>query len=242
MAPTVGTDRSAIKGSALTNGPKMWRLGSHEVLTSAYTYLQGLWLRKVSVVILYTSMCLCIFRWTAAGVSGDSLVPAHAHVEVVSNCLKESVTTQFHQMGVNTAKGSGLNTAPATWTTALTQVWVIKTDNYVQWHFSPLSVPTSHLLHPPPPPLCAGKTFREEQCETGGLNFNSNRIAPSVVWVPKYSGVSPDDRCKLICKANGTGYFYVLAPKVTGKCPFRCILFFDWTNLRSLHQTKVWIS
>lgn len=63
-------------------------------------------------------------------------------------------------------------------------------------------------------PLCAGKTFREEQCERSGLNFSNNRIAPSVVWVPKYSGVSSDDRCKLICRANGTGYFYVLAPKV----------------------------
>lgn len=68
-----------------------------------------------------------------------------------------------------------------------------------------------------PPPLHAGKTFRDEQCERSGLNFSNNRIAPSVVWVPKYSGVSSDDRCKLICRANGTGYFYVLAPKVNGK-------------------------
>ena len=35
-----------------------------------------------------------------------------------------------------------------------------------------------------------------------------------MAWVPKYSGVSPRDKCKLICRANGTGYFYVLAPKV----------------------------
>lgn len=35
-----------------------------------------------------------------------------------------------------------------------------------------------------------------------------------MVWVPKYSGISPKDKCKLICRANGTGYFYVLAPKV----------------------------
>lgn len=67
------------------------------------------------------------------------------------------------------------------------------------------------------PLLYVGMTFREEQCETSGRSFNSNRIAPSVVWVPKYSGVSPDDRCKLICRANGTGYFYVLAPKVNLK-------------------------
>uniref|UniRef100_A0A3Q3R2J6 Peptidase M12B domain-containing protein n=2 Tax=Monopterus albus TaxID=43700 RepID=A0A3Q3R2J6_MONAL len=64
-----------------------------------------------------------------------------------------------------------------------------------------------------------GRTYREEQCETSGRNFNSNRIDPSAVWVPKYSGVSPDDRCKLICRANGTGYFYVLAPKVVDGTP-----------------------
>lgn len=66
----------------------------------------------------------------AAGVSGASSVPARAHVEVVSNWLKESATTLFHQMGVNTAKGLGSNTAPATLTVALTQVQVLKTDNY----------------------------------------------------------------------------------------------------------------
>ncbi|TKS83930.1 disintegrin and metalloproteinase with thrombospondin motifs 15 [Collichthys lucidus] len=64
-----------------------------------------------------------------------------------------------------------------------------------------------------------GKTYREMQCEVSGRNFNSNRIAPSVIWVPKYSGVSTDDRCKLICRANGTGYFYVLAPKVVDGTP-----------------------
>ncbi|XP_078538069.1 A disintegrin and metalloproteinase with thrombospondin motifs 15 [Lissotriton helveticus] len=60
-----------------------------------------------------------------------------------------------------------------------------------------------------------GKSFREEQCESfNGLNRSTNRLTPSVGWVPKYSGVSPKDKCKLICRANGTGYFYVLAPKV----------------------------
>lgn len=33
-------------------------------------------------------------------------------------------------------------------------------------------------------------------------------------WVPKYAGVSPKDRCKLICQAKGIGYFFVLQPKV----------------------------
>lgn len=33
-------------------------------------------------------------------------------------------------------------------------------------------------------------------------------------WTPKYAGVSPKDRCKLICQAKGIGYFFVLQPKV----------------------------
>ncbi|KAG7471383.1 hypothetical protein MATL_G00123960 [Megalops atlanticus] len=65
-----------------------------------------------------------------------------------------------------------------------------------------------------------GKSFREEQCEAfNGFSLNTNRLTPSVVWVPKYSGVSPKDTCKLICRANGTGYFYVLAPKVIDGTP-----------------------
>ncbi|XP_076867969.1 A disintegrin and metalloproteinase with thrombospondin motifs 15a [Brachyhypopomus gauderio] len=65
-----------------------------------------------------------------------------------------------------------------------------------------------------------GKSYREEQCESfNGFSLNTNRLAPSVVWVPKYSGVSPKDKCKLICRANGTGYFYVLAPKVVDGTP-----------------------
>lgn len=65
-----------------------------------------------------------------------------------------------------------------------------------------------------------GKSFREEQCEAfNGFSLNTNRLTPSVVWVPKYSGVSPKDKCKLICRANGTGYYYVLAPKVVDGTP-----------------------
>lgn len=60
-----------------------------------------------------------------------------------------------------------------------------------------------------------GKSFREEQCEAfNGYSHSTNRLTASISWVPKYSGVSPRDKCKLICRANGTGYFYVLAPKV----------------------------
>ncbi|KAM3616433.1 uncharacterized protein V6R79_017746 [Siganus canaliculatus] len=65
-----------------------------------------------------------------------------------------------------------------------------------------------------------GKTFREEQCEAfNGLNLSTNRLGSSVIWVPKYSGISPKDKCKLICRAGGTGYFYVLAPKVVDGTP-----------------------
>ncbi|KAM6959231.1 A disintegrin and metalloproteinase with thrombospondin motifs 15-like [Aplochiton taeniatus] len=60
-----------------------------------------------------------------------------------------------------------------------------------------------------------GKSFREEQCEAyNGFSLNTNRLTASVAWVPKYSGVAPKDTCKLVCRANGTGYFYVLSPKV----------------------------
>uniref|UniRef100_A0A6Q2WWI9 Peptidase M12B domain-containing protein n=1 Tax=Esox lucius TaxID=8010 RepID=A0A6Q2WWI9_ESOLU len=66
----------------------------------------------------------------------------------------------------------------------------------------------------------SGKSFREEQCEAfNGFRLNTNRLSSSVVWVPKYSGVSPKDKCKLICRANGTGYFYVLASKVVDGTP-----------------------
>uniref|UniRef100_A0A8C5TGL9 ADAM metallopeptidase with thrombospondin type 1 motif 15 n=1 Tax=Malurus cyaneus samueli TaxID=2593467 RepID=A0A8C5TGL9_9PASS len=63
-------------------------------------------------------------------------------------------------------------------------------------------------------------SFREEQCEAfNGYSHSTNRLTASVSWVPKYSGVSPRDKCKLICRANGTGYFYVLAPKVVDGTP-----------------------
>ncbi|KAM9297031.1 A disintegrin and metalloproteinase with thrombospondin motifs 15-like, partial [Gastrophryne carolinensis] len=64
------------------------------------------------------------------------------------------------------------------------------------------------------------KGFREEQCENfNGYNQSTNRLTSTVGWVPKYSGVSPRDKCKLICRASGTGYFYVLAPKVIDGTP-----------------------
>uniref|UniRef100_A0A8C4N9N0 ADAM metallopeptidase with thrombospondin type 1 motif, 15a n=1 Tax=Eptatretus burgeri TaxID=7764 RepID=A0A8C4N9N0_EPTBU len=57
--------------------------------------------------------------------------------------------------------------------------------------------------------------FREEQCaKFDGKHVHTNAIMPSAHWLPKYSGVAVTDQCKLICRANGTGYYFVLAPKV----------------------------
>lgn len=65
-----------------------------------------------------------------------------------------------------------------------------------------------------------GKTFRMEQCEAHNeFSKASFGSGPAVEWIPKYAGVSPKDRCKLICQAKGTGYFFVLQPKVVDGTP-----------------------
>ncbi|KAM4794723.1 A disintegrin and metalloproteinase with thrombospondin motifs 1 [Rhinophrynus dorsalis] len=64
-------------------------------------------------------------------------------------------------------------------------------------------------------PESNGKTFREEQCEAhNDLSKSPFGSGPAVEWTPKFAGVSPKDRCKLVCRAKGTGYFFVLSPKV----------------------------
>uniref|UniRef100_A0A3P8ZAV6 Peptidase M12B domain-containing protein n=1 Tax=Esox lucius TaxID=8010 RepID=A0A3P8ZAV6_ESOLU len=66
-----------------------------------------------------------------------------------------------------------------------------------------------------------GLSFREEQCLahndiSSQMSFGSG---DGVEWVPKYAGVSPKDRCKLTCRAKGTGYFFILKPKVADGTP-----------------------
>ncbi|KAK7883176.1 hypothetical protein WMY93_029350 [Mugilogobius chulae] len=60
----------------------------------------------------------------------------------------------------------------------------------------------------------AGKSFREEQCEKYNspnyLDFSGN----VKLWIPKYAGVSPRDRCKLFCRAKGSNEFKVFESKV----------------------------
>ncbi|XP_038657337.1 A disintegrin and metalloproteinase with thrombospondin motifs 1 [Scyliorhinus canicula] len=70
-------------------------------------------------------------------------------------------------------------------------------------------------------PANNGKTFREEQCEMHNDVSKSTAFGgmPAVEWIPKYAGVSPKDRCKLICRAKGTGYYFVLQPKVADGTP-----------------------
>ncbi|XP_062872668.1 A disintegrin and metalloproteinase with thrombospondin motifs 8 [Trichomycterus rosablanca] len=59
-----------------------------------------------------------------------------------------------------------------------------------------------------------GKSFREEQCEKY-TNPNHLDIYGKVKqWIPKYAGVSPRDRCKLICRARGSSEFRVFEVKV----------------------------
>ncbi|KAG8450276.1 hypothetical protein GDO86_002797 [Hymenochirus boettgeri] len=65
-----------------------------------------------------------------------------------------------------------------------------------------------------------GKTFREEQCAAhNDMSKSTFGSGPAVEWTPKYAGVSPKDRCKLVCRAKGTGYFFVLSPKVVDGTP-----------------------
>lgn len=69
-------------------------------------------------------------------------------------------------------------------------------------------------------PETNGKSFREEQCEAhNDFSKTSFGSGPVVEWTPKYAGVSPKDRCKLICQAKGVGYFFVLQPKVVDGTP-----------------------
>ncbi|XP_057686366.1 A disintegrin and metalloproteinase with thrombospondin motifs 1 [Corythoichthys intestinalis] len=75
--------------------------------------------------------------------------------------------------------------------------------------------------HTEPCPDTNGLSFREEQCLAH--NDMSAQVSlgygEGVEWVPKYAGVSPKDRCKLVCRAKGTGYFFVLKSKVADGTP-----------------------
>ncbi|XP_032658306.1 A disintegrin and metalloproteinase with thrombospondin motifs 8 [Chelonoidis abingdonii] len=59
-----------------------------------------------------------------------------------------------------------------------------------------------------------GKSFREQQCaKYNSYNF-TDLDGNLLEWLPKYSGVSPRDRCKLFCRARGRSEFKVFEAKV----------------------------
>ncbi|KAL4608622.1 A disintegrin and metalloproteinase with thrombospondin motifs 8-like [Arapaima gigas] len=59
-----------------------------------------------------------------------------------------------------------------------------------------------------------GKSFREEQCEMYNSISQLDTKEKVKQWIPKYSGVSPRDRCKLFCRARGSSEFRVFEAKV----------------------------
>lgn len=64
-----------------------------------------------------------------------------------------------------------------------------------------------------------GKSFREEQCEKYNSWNYKDLVGNTVKWIPKYSGVSPRDRCKLFCHVRGRSEFNVFEPKVIDGTP-----------------------
>lgn len=150
------------------------------------------------------------------GELGDLGVSAHVPVVVVCSTLLGNVTTLCPRTEANTVRVKEFSTDPAIQKTALramVRVGIQECDmtdpNLCVW------VCSLHCLLI----LCPGLTFREEQCLahndiSSHVTFGSSE---GVEWVPKYAGVSPKDRCKLVCRAKGTGYFFILKPKVCMK-------------------------
>ncbi|XP_074798282.1 A disintegrin and metalloproteinase with thrombospondin motifs 20 isoform X2 [Natator depressus] len=62
--------------------------------------------------------------------------------------------------------------------------------------------------------------FREQQCsDFNGKHFNINGLTSAVRWLPKYSGISMKDRCKLFCRVSGTTSYYQLKDRVADGTP-----------------------
>ncbi|OPJ71592.1 hypothetical protein AV530_017805 [Patagioenas fasciata monilis] len=70
---------------------------------------------------------------------------------------------------------------------------------------------------------CPGSTpltFREEQCAAYNNRPELVRGLPAPQdWVPRYSGVSERDQCKLTCQSRTLGYYHVLQPRVVDGTP-----------------------
>ncbi|XP_063799701.1 A disintegrin and metalloproteinase with thrombospondin motifs 8 [Pseudophryne corroboree] len=58
------------------------------------------------------------------------------------------------------------------------------------------------------------KSFREVQCEKYNTYNYTDRHGNLIEWIPKFSGVSSRDRCKLMCRVRGGSEFKVFQSKV----------------------------
>lgn len=69
-------------------------------------------------------------------------------------------------------------------------------------------------------PTGSALTFREEQCAAFNHRTDLFKNFPGPMdWVPRYTGVAPQDQCKLTCQARALGYYYVLEPRVIDGTP-----------------------
>ncbi|XP_059688281.1 A disintegrin and metalloproteinase with thrombospondin motifs 4 [Gavia stellata] len=68
---------------------------------------------------------------------------------------------------------------------------------------------------------CPGTlTFREEQCAAYNHRPDLIKGLPAPLdWVPRYSGVPEQDRCKLTCQSQALGYYHILQPRVADGTP-----------------------
>ncbi|XP_025899030.1 A disintegrin and metalloproteinase with thrombospondin motifs 4 [Nothoprocta perdicaria] len=63
-------------------------------------------------------------------------------------------------------------------------------------------------------------TFREQQCAAYNYRSDLFKGFPAPMdWVPRYSGVAAEDRCKLTCQSEALGYYHVLEPRVADGTP-----------------------
>ncbi|XP_043218973.1 A disintegrin and metalloproteinase with thrombospondin motifs 20-like isoform X2 [Amphibalanus amphitrite] len=62
--------------------------------------------------------------------------------------------------------------------------------------------------------------FREAQCTSfNGNNFNIKGLPATVQWVPKYTGIKSQDRCKLFCRVSDSSAYYLLKERVEDGTP-----------------------
>ena len=62
--------------------------------------------------------------------------------------------------------------------------------------------------------------YRLEQCRAfNGNNFKIEDLPQAVKWVPKYSGISEEDQCKLYCRVEYSSAYYLLAASVSDGTP-----------------------